>query len=45
MFKFRWLSSLSKEAQENVMKAIQDAIVSLPDNPVNEPELQTIFYF
>ncbi|CAG5073436.1 Protein of unknown function, partial [Cotesia congregata] len=42
MFKFRWLSSLSKEAQENVMKAIQDAIVSLPDNPVNEPELQTV---
>ncbi|CAD6214216.1 GSCOCG00011139001-RA-CDS, partial [Cotesia congregata] len=42
MFKFKWLSSLSKVAQENVMKAIQDAIVSLPDNPVNQPELQTV---
>lgn len=42
MFKLRWLSLLSKEAQDNVMKAIQDAIMSFPETTNNQPqELQT----
>ncbi|CAD6220035.1 GSCOCG00011541001-RA-CDS, partial [Cotesia congregata] len=38
MFKLRWLSHLSKEAQDNVMKAIQDAIISFPETPDNQPQ-------
>ncbi|CAD6216270.1 GSCOCG00011329001-RA-CDS, partial [Cotesia congregata] len=38
MFKLRWLSSLNNSAQDNVMKAIQEAIEFFCDTPVDQSQ-------